>query len=356
MRSLLKKRSKKSGLPPGTLVHVGEQKTEKIHISVLTYGAGKIEEREITRMEECLDLRNKSAVTWITVRGVHDVDVIEQIGKCFDLHPLLMEDIVNTEQRPKVDYFEDSLFLIARMLSFNHKDIVSSEQISIVLGSNFVLSFEEHEDDTFQRIRERIRKGRFLNKGATHRGADYLMYALLDAIVDNYFVILEKLGERIETLEEELITSPTLDILRSIYHLKTQMIFLRRSVWPLREVVNSLLRTESALIKKTTHFYLRDIYDHAIQVIETIETFRDMLTGMLEIYLSSMSNRLNEVMKTLTIIGTIFIPLTFVTSLYGMNFKHMPELNWQYGYLWALILMVVMTISMLIYFKKRKLV
>ncbi|MEK6951126.1 MAG: magnesium/cobalt transporter CorA [Nanoarchaeota archaeon] len=339
--SLLKKRVKKN--------IVTDHKPARV--MVLTYNHAQVEEYQLEKVEECFELKNKDkeTVTWITVRGMQDIEVIEQVAKCFNLHPLLVEDIVNTQQRPKVDHFENFLFLIVRQLSYHGGDTVSSEQISMVVGANFLVTFEEHEDDTFQYLRDSIKKGRYPKKGA-----DHLMYTILDILVDNYFAILERLGEHIEQLEESVVQNPTVQLIQSIYTLKTQMIFLRKSVWPLREVINGLLRTESKIVKKATRFYLRDVYDHTVQVIETMEMYRDMIAGMLEIYLSSISNRLNEVMKVLTIIGTIFIPLTFVTSLYGMNFRFMPELESRYGYFVVLGVMSIMTLMMLWFFRRKK--
>ncbi len=326
---------------------VTEQRPARV--TVLTYNHAKVEERQLEKIEESLTLNNKGATTWITVRGMQDIEIIEKVARQFNLHPLLVEDIVNTQQRPKVDYFEHFLFLIVRQLGYHGGDTVTSEQISMVVGANFVVTFEEHEDDTFQYIRESIKKGRYGKKGA-----DYLMYTILDTIVDNYFTILEKIGERIEQLEESVVQNPTVELIRSIYTLKTQMIFLRKSVWPLREVMNSLLRTESKLVHKNARFYWRDLYDHTVQVIETLEMYRDMVAGMLEIYLSSISNRMNEIMKVLTIMGTIFIPLTFITSLYGMNFKNMPELGTQFGYFIVLAIMALVSLIMLWFFRKKK--
>ena len=346
-----KKRSSKTGLPPGTVLHIGERKTAQPIISIIDYNETGVEEKQALYVEECFPFKDKESITWINVEGLHQTEIIKKMGAHFGMHPLLQEDIANTEQRPKVDYFEEYIVIIAKMLLFDEKEkTVVSEQVSLVLGKNFVISFQEGvRGDVVDSVRDRIRKGRFAK-----RGADYLMYALLDAIVDKYFDILEKLGEHIEFLEEELIQAPTLQTLQQMYHLKTEMIYLRKSVWPLREVLSSLQRSETHLIDKSIHFYLRDVYDHTVQVIDTLETFRDMLSGMLEIYLSSISNRLNEVMKVLTIISTIFIPLTFITSLYGMNFKFMPELGWKWGYFATLGIMVILSGFMLYYFKRKK--
>ena len=263
-----------------------------------------------------------------------------------------MEDVLNTDQRPKMEDFGDYMYIVLKMFYYDGKNNDTVEdQISLILGSNFVVSFQERQGDVFDPVREQIRSGRgHIRKS----GADYLTYALIDTIVDNYFIILEKLGEKIEDAEEELLTNPTSQTLQAIHNLKKEMMFLRRSVWPLREIVSSLERDESALIKRTMLVYLRDVYDHTIQVAETTETFRDMLSGMLDIYLSSMSNRMNAVMKVLTIVATIFIPLTFVVGIYGMNFKYMPELEWQWGYYTVLSIMVVIGVLMIIYFKKKK--
>lgn len=347
----IKKRSSKTGLPPGTVMHIGERKTDQPIITIIDYDDSNIEEKQALYVEECFQFKDKKSVTWINVEGLHQTEIIKKIGAHFGMHPLLQEDIANTEQRPKVDYFEEYCVIIVKMLLFDEKEkTVVSEQVSLVLGKNFVISFQEGlQGDVFDVIRDRIRKGRFAK-----RGADYLMYSLLDAIVDKYFDILEKLGEYIEELEEELVNSPNTATLQKIYTLKTKMILLRKSIWPLREVLNSLQRSETKLLHKSIHYYLRDVYDHTVQEIDTVETFREMLSGMIEIYLSSMGNRLNEVMKVLTIITTIFIPLTFITSIYGMNFRFMPELGWKGGYFATLGVMVIVTGCMLYYFKRKK--
>jgi len=352
MPRLVKKRSKKSGLPPGTLVHIGEKKTEKTKITIVDYDEVKFEEKEAKTIEECFPFKDKPTTTWINIEGVHEIDLIEKIGKHFDLHPLLLEDIANTEQRPKIEDYGEYVFIVLKMLSYDENTTeIKSEQVSVILGANFVISFQEGvKGDVFDSVRERIRSG----KGRIRKmGADYLAYALMDAVVDNYFIILEKLGEEIEDTEEILLTNPTSETSRAIHHLKREMIFLRKSVWPLREVLSCLERGESSLIHATTRIYLRDVYDHTVQIIDTIETFRDMLSGMLEVYLSSISNRMNQIMKVLTIIATIFIPLTFIAGIYGMNFKYMPELEWRWGYFIVLGIMAVISIWMLIYFRKK---
>ena len=352
MPKLMKKRSRKAGLPPGTLIHIGEKKTEEIKITIMDYDESQFQEKEAKSFDECFLYKGRPTVTWINIDGIHQVETLEKLGECFELHPLTLEDILNTDQRPKIEDFGDYMYIVLQMFSYDDRNNeIITEQISLILGRNFVLSFQENIGDVFDQIRERIRSG----KGKIRKmGADYLVYALLDAIVDNYFIILEKIGDQIEFIEERLIINPASDTLNTIHKLKREILFLRKSVWPLREVISGMERGESSLIKGTTKIYLRDVYDHNIQIIDTIETLRDMLSGMLDIYLTSISNRLNAVMKVLTIIATIFMPLTFLAGIYGMNFKYMPELEWKWGYPLILLIMSTIGISMLFYFKRKK--
>ena len=353
MTKLIKKRSRKAGLPPGTLVHIGEKKTGEVKIAVIDYDEANFQESEVGTVEECFSFREKPTVTWINVEGVHKVEVVEKLGNCFGLHPLVLEDILNTDQRPKIEIYGDYVYIVLKMLyDGDLKRPIEAEQVSLILGSNFVISFQEgKEGDVFNPLRERIKGG----KGLVRKmGSDYLVYSLIDTIVDHYFFILERLGEEIELLEEELVAHPTDTTLHRIRKIKNEVIFVRRVVWPLREVVSSLGRKESPLIQETTEVYLRDVYDHTIQVMDTIEVYREMLSGMLDIYLSSVSNRLNSVMKVLTIIATIFMPLTFIAGIYGMNFKYMPELGWRWGYPAVWLIVVIIGVSMLIYFKRKK--
>jgi len=352
MARLIKRSSKSRGLPPGSLVHVGEKKTEKVKITVIDYSVGKFEEKVVKNVEECFSFKPKPSITWINVDGLHEIDVIEKLGKCFEIHPLVLEDILNTDQRPKMEDFDKYIFLILKMLFIDDKtQEIHSEQVSLILGKNFVISFQESIGDVFDAVRERIRK----IKGRIRKmGSDYLAYALIDAIIDNYFIILENIGERVESMEQDLVSNPVPKTLQQIYNLKREMIYLRKSVWPLREVINSLLREESKLIKDSTDVYLRDLYDHTIQTIDTIETFRDMLSGMLDIYMSSVSNKMNEIMKVLTIFAAIFIPLTFIAGIYGMNFQYMPELSIQWAYPAVWIVIIVVTVTLLIYFKHKR--
>jgi len=352
MQRLIKKRSHKAGLPPGTLVHIGERKAEKVKIGILDYDETQFEEKEAKTIEESFPFKDKPTVTWINIDGLHEVEIIEKLGSNFGLHPLLLEDILNTDQRPKMEDYGDYIFVVLKMLySGENKGEIEAEQVSLILGSNFVISLQEHEGDVFNPLRDRIRK----NKGRIRKvGADYLAYALLDAIVDNYFLILENVGEKIEDTEQQLATNPSQETLQYIRELKNEMIFLRKSIWPLRELINGLERGESTLIHESTGAYLRDVYDHTIQIIDTVESYRDMISGMVDIYLSSISNKMNEVMKVLTIFASIFIPLTFVAGIYGMNFEFMPELKWHWGYFALLAVMTLIGISLVLYFKRKK--
>ena len=352
MPELVKEKSKKVGLPPGSIVHIGNKRDEKVKITIVDYSEAKFQEKEVKSVEECFPYKDKSTITWINIDGVHEVKVIEEIGKHFNLHPLILEDIVDTDQRPKIKDFGDYIFIILKMLYCNKKgNAIRVEQVSLILGKNYVISFQEREGDVFSFIRERIRN----NIGRIRKlGADYLVYSLIDAIVDNYFTIIERLDEKIENLEDKIIIQPNPSNVQAIHKLKRDLIFLRKSVWPLREVISFLEKGESPLVLESTHIYLRDVYGHTIQVMDTVETLRDVISGILDIYLSSINTRMNEIMKMLTIIATIFIPLTFITGIYGMNFQYMPEIKWFWGYPAVLSIMVAIGIGMLIYFKGKK--
>jgi len=352
MRKLMRRSSKKAGLPPGVLVHVGEKKVESPKVTIFDYDGDHFQEREAASVDECIPFKDTPTVTWINIAGIHDVEILRSLGDCYSIHPLVLEDILNTEQRPKLEDFEAYLFVVAKMLYLESgTSQVRAEQISVIVGPNFVISFQETEEDVFEGVRERIRSGRGRLR---QRGADYLAYALLDAVVDGYFVILETIGGELEDIEDQLIEDPSGTILQTVYEMKRELIFLRKSVWPLREVLAVLSRQESDLVKQETIAYLRDVYDHTIQVIDTIESLRDLVAGMHDTYLSSVSNRMNEVMKVLTIFATIFIPLTFIAGIYGMNFEWMPELRWHWSYPILLLVMLAAGISMLAYFRKRR--
>jgi len=352
MKKLIKRYSKKAGLPPGTVTPIGPHVSEKTTISYLDYTPEKCQEKTVDSVEECLELKKSDSVSWININGLGNVEVIEKLGEHFGLHPLTMEDIANTGQRPKYEDLDGLIFLILKMLTYDEeKQEIFVEQVSLILGDTFVLSFQELAGDVFDPLRKRIRddKGRIRKQGA-----DYLAYAICDAVIDNYFYILEKFSDEIEIIEDTVVSNPTPETLKTIYGLKQDTVLLRKSIWPLREVISGFERSESKLIKKSTRQYLRDVYDHTVQIIETVEAFRDLVSGLLDIYLSSISNRMNEVMKVLTIIATIFIPLTFVAGIYGMNFKYMPELEWRWAYFAVLGFMGIVFIGMLAYFRRKK--
>jgi magnesium transporter len=346
-----KRISKKAGMSPGTLVHVGEQKIEKTRITVMNYDQERLEEKELERIEESFDYKDSPPVSWINIDGLHEVDVIEKIGAHFNIHALTLEDIVHTGQRPKVEDFEDYMYLVCKMLKFEEPTAhIASEQVSLILGPHYLISFQETEGDVFNFVRERIRKGRVRMRKS---GPDYLAYALIDAVVDHYFLILEKIGEKLEQFEERVHAEPTPGILQNIHDLRREIIYFRKQVWPIREFLNIWQKTESDLVNEANKVFIGDVYDHTIQVIDTIESFRDIISGMMDLYLSTVSNKMNEVMKVLTIMATIFIPLTFVAGIYGMNFKFMPELEWKWSYpiLWILLILIFFV---MIYFFKRK--
>jgi magnesium transporter len=351
-RKFLKKRSIKAGMPPGSLVHIGHTPAEAVSIDVIGYDQEAFEEQRFQSVDDCLQHLERPGITWVNVEGVHDVEIIRLLGGRFALHPLVLEDIVNTVQRPKIEDHDGYLFIVLRMLRPTGGGDFTSEQLSIILGPSYLFTFQEGiQGDVFDAVRERIRNG----KGKIRAmGADYLAYALIDAIVDSYFSVLEDLGERIVEIEEDLTKTPDATALHEINDIKKEIIFLRKAVWPLREAVSFLERGESPLLSPSSRIYFRDIYDHTVQVIDTVETYRDLLSGMLDLYLSSISNRTNEVMKFLTVIGTIFMPLTFLVGVYGMNFKYLPELEWRSGYFMLWGLMIALTFAMIIYFRRKR--
>jgi magnesium transporter len=350
-RHFLRRRARKAGLAPGEIRHFGEQRQYTPRLTHLRYTETEVDERGCESLEQCAILHG-GGVTWLNLDGVHDTQLMERVGQQFNLHPLVLEDILTTDQRPKVEDYGDYLFIVLKMLDYSTESReLSVEQVSLILGSDFVISFQERQGDVFGPVRERIRQGR----GRIRKlGADYLAYSLIDAVVDQYFVILERMGEHIEELEDQLVYHPRPESLQRLYGLKREMIFLRKSVWPLREVIASLQRRDSPLIGEGVVPYLRDVYDHTVQTMDAVETFRDMLAGGLDLYLSSNSNRLNAIMKVLTIIATLFMPLTFIAGVYGMNFKHMPELEWAWGYPMVMGIMVAVAAGMLVFFRVKK--
>ena len=346
-----KKRSSKTGLPPGTLVHIGEEIRSKIQIDVIKYNDADIHESRVTSFHECPDESDANYVTWINVVGLHDTELLRELEKKYNLHALVLEDIVNTVQRPKVEDYGDYLYIVLKKLYFDEEENIKAEQISLILMKGMVISFQEGiHPDTFLVIRDRI----FTSRGRirTNR-ADYLAYSLMDTIVDGYFGIMEILGERLELIEDEVELDPEKSTFGKLHRMKRDLIFFRRSVWPLREVPLALDRDTGKLIGESTRIYLRDIHDHVIQLIDINDSYRDMATGIFDMYLSSANNRLNEVMKLLTVVGTIFIPLTFMTGVYGMNFHYMPELELKGGYFMLLSAMGLVAGGMILYFKKK---
>lgn len=351
LSGLAQRRKKKPGSSPGTIVHTGAKKVENVRVSFIDYDRSGLREHQMDRIEECFPLRDLQTVTWINVDGLHDVALIESLGRHFGLHPLVLEDIAAVNQRPKMEEYDDYLYLVPRVLAFDdERKQVLHEQLSVVLGTNFVLTFQERIGDAFDAVRERLRsaKGRIRT-----RGADYLAYALVDAVVDSYFLLLEKIGDHVEDLDETVMEAPTEETLHGIHALKREMLFVRRAIWPVREVTAQLYRSEHGLIHDETVIFLRDVYDHAVQALDTVETLRDLTAGLTDLYLSAVSQRQNEVMKVLTIMATIFIPLTFVAGVYGMNFKFMPELDITWAYPALLAIMASIAGAMIWYFKRR---
>jgi magnesium transporter len=341
------------GLPPGTLVHVGRLQSHPARISVMQYSEAALHEEQLTTDEGASISVLPGNVTWIHVDGVHDLEAIGKLGETHGLHPLTQEDIVNTQQRPKMEDYGEYLFVVMKALNldtgFGHR--LQSNQVCLAIKPDLVISFQEGNGNLFGPIRERIRHGRGLIR---KNGSDYLAYALIDAVVDRYFFVLETLGETIEELQEEVVARPTRETLHQIHSMKREMLVLRRAVWPLREFAYNLLLGESTIIEKSTVLFLRDVYDHAVQIIDSIETYREMISGMLDVYLSSVNNRMNEIMKVLTIIATVFMPLPFISSIYGMNFRYMPELEWPWGYPAVMLLMGAIAGGMITYIRAKK--
>lgn len=342
----------KNGAPPGTLVYTGEASGLRTEISVCDFDEHTVLEKAIKDPAEFQIYKDDPTISWINVSGLQQIDMIARMGEVFELHSLVLEDILNTDQRPKVEDYEKYLYIVFKNLTYREesKDI-AYEQISLILGVDFLISFMERDNEILRSLRERIKSGR----GRIRRmGPDYLAYCIMDLAVDGYFAVLEKTGERLEELEESLLNPSQSPSPREIQRLKRRLLTMRRSVWPMREVVVKLDRRESGLLRPGTEYFLRDLYDHTVQVVDTLETFRDMLAGLMEVYLSSVSNRLNQVMKTLTVITTIFMPLSFLAGIYGMNFEHMPELKMTYAYPAVLGVMGIVAGAMLYFFRKRE--
>jgi len=337
---------------PGTVAYVGRKESAEIKIEVIDYSKVNYDRFVFDNVEATFKFENEENITWINVDGLSNTAEIEKLGKFYKLHPLIIEDIVNTNQRPKIDEYQDYLFIVAKMLYHKEDGILEHEHISIVIGKDYVLTFQEADGDVFDAVRERLTndKGRLRNNGP-----DYLVFALLDSIIDNYFVVIEEISDKIETLEEQLFTAqPNDDITFEIQELKRTVLRIRRAVFPLREVIGRLEKIDSTLIQEKTLNYIRDLYDHIIQVSENIEIYREMTWGLMDMYMTTISNKMNEVMKVLTIMASIFIPLTFMAGIYGMNFEYMPELQWKYSYfvLWGFMILVFL--GMILYFKRKR--
>ena len=347
-----KKRIRKVGLPPGTLVYTGNGEEEPVKITIIDYSEEQLQECEILDCAECLPYRDSPTVTWLNIDSIQNVNVIEEIGRNFSVHPLVLEDLMNVHQRPKMENYDGYSFIVLRMLKFNEdKGKIEDEQLSLIIGSNFVISFQEYEGDVFDPIRIRIRE----DKGIIRKSkSDYLAYTLIDTIVDNYFIIFEKIEEDAEKIEEKLSSHATPESLQEINKLKRRIISIRRAIWPLREFLGMIGKGDSTLFAENTIVYMRDVYDHTIQLIDMADTLREIISDLTNLYLSAVSNRLNEIMKVLTIISTIFIPMTFLAGIYGMNFERMPELSLRWGYPAVLLVMVGIGVVMLIYFRKKR--
>jgi magnesium transporter len=342
----------KPGLAPGSLVYTGDKAPLVPRVTMLDYDEHRVVEKELVQVDDCVPFKDAQTVTWINVDSVTKPGVLENFGRVMGFHALMLEDILNTDQRPKLEDYGDYIYIVVKMLEYDaDKGDIVIEQLSLILGPNYVITFQERAGDFFDPLRERIRK----SLGRIRKlGTDYLAYAILDIIVDNYFVVLEKLGEKIERLEEIIIANPAEAAVRGVYAIKREMIFVRRSVWPLREVVTSLQRSESPMIRESNAAYFRDLHDHVMQVTDSVDTFRDLLNGLLDSYYSTITTRTNSVMKVLTLFSAIFMPLTFITGLFGMNFRNFPELDWHYGFQGSLILMVTVIVVMYAIFKWKK--
>ncbi|MDO1514715.1 magnesium/cobalt transporter CorA [Maribacter confluentis] len=341
----------KMGKAPGTVSYMGNKERSDSTIFNILYNPSGFEQQEFNILDDFLASNRSEKISWVNIVGISDEPFIEQLGKHFNLNPLVLEDIVNTEQRPKIDEYEDYIFGVFKMLYISEEEKVVGEHIALVLLENTVLVFQEVKEDVFNGLRDRItgKLGRIRS-----RGADYLFFALLDAIVDNYFLVIENLNHRIEQLEDEVYNNPEPEVAKNIQLLKKEILQVRRWIYPVKELISRLIDTENNLIKKDTKLFLRDVQDHTIEINESLQIYREMSMSLMEMYMSNMSNKMNEVMKVLTIMASIFIPLTFIAGIYGMNFEHMPELHYKYGYhaVWAV--MIVLFIGMMIYFKKKK--
>lgn len=345
-----KGRTKKIGLPPGSLVYIGEVR-DKVRIRVVNYDKENLQDKILEDFGDCSSLKEQPGVKWIDIVGIHNVELMDKIGKCFDLHPLVLEDILATDQRPKIEEFENYIFIVFKIFHLKKEEHdLEPEQVSLLLFPNTVISFREKESELFLPLERRLGNQKDILRSS---GADYLLYTLLDIAIDNYFLVVDKLGEALEPLEEKAITYPLPSTIQSIHHLRRKVMMLRENLWAMREIISHLERGTISLVNHSLKLYFRDLLDHIFNLMETTETIREMLASILDIYLSSVSNRLNQIMKVLTIIATLFMPLTFIVGVYGMNFKFMPELEWRWGYPVVWCFMIIVSVMMYLYFKRK---
>lgn len=348
---LFRKPSKKIGLAPGTAVFIGEKKADKVRIRIIDYLNEHLDISELHSIEDAFPFRDTSTVTWINIDGLHDIELIETICKHYNIHMLVKEDILNTSQRPKIEVFDDYIYIVLKMIYYDKNEDLNREQVSIILGKHYVITFQEQTGDVFDPLRERIISGKIRQRRNT---ADYLVYAIMDTLIDNYFLVLEQLNNRLDELDGEVSDNPTEDIVIEVKTIKRELLLLKKLIWPVRELVEDTLNEDIEFISESTKPFLRDLRDHTIQVIETVELFREIANSIISHYESCQNSKMNEVMKILTLVASIFIPLTFIAGIYGMNFKNMPELESQKGYYIVLLTFVIIGLSMIYYFKRKK--
>ncbi|MDC7993586.1 magnesium/cobalt transporter CorA [Altibacter sp. HG106] len=347
-----KKKTTTKNLAPGTVSYTGKKENAVTTLEIIDYSKDQYDLVHSEKIEDAFQFKGTDHVTWINVNGLNNTHNIETLGEHYQLHPLIQEDIVTTNQRPKMDEFEAYLFIVFKMLHYGEDNQLINEHVSMVMGHDYVLTFQEADGDVFDSLRERIESGKGRVRNA---GSDYLMFAILDAVVDNYFSVIETLSEKIEFLEDQLFEDKIEeDITQDIQELKKEILRIRRAIVPLREVINRIEKTETALIESRTQNYIRDLYDHIIQVSESVDIYREMIWGLMDMYMTTISNRMNEVMKVLTIMATIFIPLTFLAGIYGMNFEYIPELQLKYGYFYLWGAMILVFLLLVWYFKRKK--
>ncbi|MFC1729344.1 magnesium/cobalt transporter CorA [candidate division KSB1 bacterium] len=347
---LFKKQSKKIGLAPGTPVFIGEKKVDKIRITVLDYDQNNLNKRELNTIEEAFTFKDTPTVSWLNIDGLHDTEHIEKICNHFGIHMLVKEDILNTGQRPKYEVFNDYIYIVLKMIYYDDKNVLNREQVSIILGKQYVITFQEQTGDIFDPLRERINTGKIRQRRNT---ADYLVYAIMDILIDNYFLVLEQMNSRLDELDSDVSDNPDKNIIAEVKAIKRELLLLKKLIWPVREIVEDIINEEHDLICETTIPFLRDLRDHTMQVIETVELFREISNSIVNNYDSYLNSKMNEVMKTLTLVASIFIPLTFIAGIYGMNFKYIPELESQWGYFVVLSIFAIIIASMIYYYKRK---